>query len=68
VVFLRRDELPWDANAVITALRGEGVAASSVDALLYALEQRVRPGDSVVFMSNGGFEGAPSRFATWVRA
>jgi UDP-N-acetylmuramate: L-alanyl-gamma-D-glutamyl-meso-diaminopimelate ligase len=53
---------------VITALRGEGVAASSVDALLYALEQRVRPGDSVVFMSNGGFEGAPSRFATWVRA
>jgi len=32
------------------------------DALLAALAARVRPGDHVVFMSNGGFDGAPRRF------
>jgi UDP-N-acetylmuramate: L-alanyl-gamma-D-glutamyl-meso-diaminopimelate ligase len=63
VVFLRRPELPWNAEAVIDALRGEGIAAPDVDALLAALAARVRPGDAVVFMSNGGFEGAPQRFA-----
>ena len=63
VIFLRRAELPWDADAVIATLRGEGVAAGSVDVLLDTLAAQVRPGDQVVFMSNGGFEGAPRRFA-----
>lgn len=67
VVFLRRPELPWDADAVIGALRGEGIAAASVEALLDTLQSRVRAGDHVVFMSNGGFEGAPARFAGLVR-
>ena len=47
----------------IGALRGEGVAAASVEALLAVLQQHARAGDTVVFMSNGGFEGAPRRFA-----
>jgi len=64
VVFLRRPELPWDADTVIAALRGEGVAVASVDALLDALQQLSRVGDHVVFMSNGGFEGAPKRWAS----
>ena len=64
VVFLRRPELPWDADTVIAGLRGEGVAVASVDALLDALQQRSRNGDHVVFMSNGGFEGAPKRWAS----
>ena len=64
VVFLRRPELPWDADTVINALRGEGVAVASVDALLDALQQHSRAGDHVVFMSNGGFEGAPKRWAS----
>ncbi len=63
VLFLARPELAWDAQRVIDALRGEGQALPSVDALLAALAARVRPGDQVVFMSNGGFEGAPGRFA-----
>jgi len=63
VFFLQRPELPWDAAAVIAGLRGEGRALPSVDALLTALEAEVRAGDRVVFMSNGGFEGAPRRFA-----
>jgi UDP-N-acetylmuramate: L-alanyl-gamma-D-glutamyl-meso-diaminopimelate ligase len=67
VVFLRKPDLPWDADRVIAALRGEGVAAPTVDALLAELQARVRPGDQVVFMSNGGFEGAPRRFADTLR-
>lgn len=67
VVFLRKPDLPWDADKVIAALRGEGVAATSVDALLAELAARVQSGDQVVFMSNGGFEGAPKRFAQTLR-
>jgi UDP-N-acetylmuramate: L-alanyl-gamma-D-glutamyl-meso-diaminopimelate ligase len=62
VVFLARPELPWDAAKVIGALKGDGCAVADADALLAALSERVRPGDHVVFMSNGGFDGAPRRF------
>lgn len=62
VVFLHRPELAWDATKVVSALRGEGVAVPGADALIVALRERVRDGDHVVFMSNGGFDGAPRRF------
>ena len=62
VVFLARPELPWDAGKVIAALKGDGRAVADVDALLAALRGTVRAGDHVVFMSNGGFDGAPRRF------
>jgi UDP-N-acetylmuramate: L-alanyl-gamma-D-glutamyl-meso-diaminopimelate ligase len=61
VVFLHRPELPWDAAAVVGALRGQGSTVASVDALLDRLAASAAPGDHVVFMSNGGFEGAPAR-------
>ncbi len=62
VVFLARPELPWDADKVIAALKGEGRVVTDVDALLVALRGLVHSGDHVVFMSNGGFDGAPRRF------
>lgn len=62
VVFLHRPELAWDAGKVVSALRGEGIAVADADALIAALRERVRDGDHVVFMSNGGFDGAPRRF------
>ncbi|MFD0740018.1 Mur ligase family protein [Lysobacter koreensis] len=62
VVFLHRPELAWDAGKVVGGLRGQGVTAADVDALIAVLAQRVLPGDHVVFMSNGGFDGAPRRF------
>lgn len=62
VVFLHRPELAWDAGKVVGALRGDGEAVPSVDALIAALSRRAGAGDHVVFMSNGGFEGAPRRF------
>ena len=62
VVFLARPELPWDAAKVVSAIRGEAKAATSSDELIAALKSIVRAGDHVVFMSNGGFDGAPRKF------
>ena len=62
VVFLSRPELPWDAAKVIAAIRGDARAVADADALIAALQELVQPGDHVVFMSNGGFDGAPRRY------
>ncbi|MFT4178835.1 MAG: UDP-N-acetylmuramate:L-alanyl-gamma-D-glutamyl-meso-diaminopimelate ligase [Thermomonas sp.] len=62
VVFLARPELPWDTGKVIAAIRGQARAVADADALIAALKAQARPGDHVVFMSNGGFDGAPRRF------
>ena len=68
VVFLHRPELAWDAGKVVGALRGEGVTAPDADALIASLLERARVGDHVVFMSNGGFDGAPRRFLAALQA
>ncbi len=68
VVFLARPELPWDAGKVIDAVRGQAQAVPDADALLAALRATVRSGDHVVFMSNGGFDGAPARFLALLAA
>ena len=68
VVFLHRPELAWDAGRVVAAVRGQARAVPDTDALLAALRESVRPGDHVVFMSNGGFDGAPRRFAAMLAA
>ncbi|MCR6663782.1 MAG: UDP-N-acetylmuramate:L-alanyl-gamma-D-glutamyl-meso-diaminopimelate ligase [Luteimonas sp.] len=62
VVFLARPELPWDAAKVVAAVRGDARVVPDADALLATLREAVRAGDHVVFMSNGGFDGAPRRF------
>ena len=62
VVFLARPELPWDAGKVVSALKGEGHVVADADGLIATLRGLVRAGDHVVFMSNGGFDGAPRKF------
>jgi UDP-N-acetylmuramate: L-alanyl-gamma-D-glutamyl-meso-diaminopimelate ligase len=62
VVFLHRPELAWDAAGVIAAVRGQAHSVPDTDALLARLGGIAAPGDHVVFMSNGGFDGAPRRF------
>ena len=49
---------------VLMALAPLPVAAALVSD---ALTARVRAGDHVVFMSNGGFDGAPRRFLAALR-
>jgi UDP-N-acetylmuramate: L-alanyl-gamma-D-glutamyl-meso-diaminopimelate ligase len=68
VVFLHRPDLKWDAAAVIAALRGSARTAADTDALLAELQALAQPGDHVVFMSNGGFDGAPRRFLVGLAA
>ncbi|MCB1554382.1 MAG: UDP-N-acetylmuramate:L-alanyl-gamma-D-glutamyl-meso-diaminopimelate ligase [Xanthomonadales bacterium] len=68
VFFLARPELPWDADRVVSRLRGSGAAYASVDQLLQALAGACRTGDHVVFMSNGGFDGAVQHFVEMWRA
>ena len=60
-IFLHRPELAWNADIVVATLRGQGESASSVEAMIERLAQIAQPGDHLVFMSNGGFEGAPRR-------
>jgi UDP-N-acetylmuramate: L-alanyl-gamma-D-glutamyl-meso-diaminopimelate ligase len=67
VVFLHRPELPWDAAKVVAAVRGDARTVPDADALLAALAATTREGDHVVFMSNGGFDGAPRRFLARLR-
>ena len=67
VVFLRKPDLPWDAERVTAALTGRGSTAATVDELVGALRSGAKSGDHVVFMSNGGFENAPRRFLESLR-
>ena len=67
VVFLARPELPWDARKVVSAVRGDARTVADGDALIAALRGIARSGDHVVFMSNGGFDGAPRRFHAALR-
>lgn len=62
VVFLHRPELAWDAGKVVAAIGGDARTVADVEALIAALKSIARAGDHVVFMSNGGFDGAPRRF------
>ena len=66
-IFLRKPDLPWDAERVTSALSGRGSTAATVDELVGALRTSARSGDHVVFMSNGGFENAPRRFLESLR-
>ena len=68
VVFLQRPNLPWDAARVTAALAGRGETAPDVAALVSRLAGLARPGDHVVFMSNGGFENAPRLFVVQAEA
>jgi UDP-N-acetylmuramate: L-alanyl-gamma-D-glutamyl-meso-diaminopimelate ligase len=67
VLLLQRPELPWDAHRVTDALGGRGATVPTVAALIAALRDQLRPGDQVVFMSNGGFENAPRRLVAALR-
>lgn len=67
VVFLHRPELPWDAAKVVASLRGEGLTATDAATLVARLREHAHAGDHVVFMSNGGFDGAPRRFLEALR-
>ncbi len=63
-VWLKTGEgIDWDPQIALAPLEGRCKIVTRVDDMLTQIETRLSPGDHVVFMSNGGFEAAPSRLA-----
>ncbi len=63
-VWLKTGEgIDWDPQVALAPLEGHCKIVTRVDDMLTQIETRLSPGDHVVFMSNGGFEAAPSRLA-----
>jgi len=54
-------EFQWDIQVVTAALNGRARIFRTVDEILVALNQELRPDDQVLIMSNGGFEGIHNR-------
>ena len=54
--------IDWDPSVVLSSLEGSARVVSNSDDLLEQMLDAVRPGDHVVFMSNGGFDAVPVRF------
>ena len=57
VLLFQPVEFKWDINIVITALNGRGRVFRSVDEIVTVLAAELKPGDQVLIMSNGGFDG-----------
>lgn len=54
----------WDVAGSLAPLGNRAQAVADTAALLAALPPRLRPGDQVVVMSNGGFDGFHARLMT----
>lgn len=67
VIIRRSPGLPWDPATQLAALGQRLEVAEDVDDLLRRLRNQAADGDTVVFMSNGGFDNAPRRFAASLR-
>jgi len=52
----------WDPHEVLAPLDGRGRVVTKTSEMLNQLLESVKPGDRVVFMSNGGFDSTPQRF------
>ncbi len=66
VWILHPADAAWDVNGVLAGLPGRARAVGDAATLLTEMGDELRAGDRCVFMSNGGFDGAPKRFAEWL--
>jgi UDP-N-acetylmuramate: L-alanyl-gamma-D-glutamyl-meso-diaminopimelate ligase len=62
VWLLTGDDIDWDPQEALAPLEGRGRVVTRTGEMLRQMLEEVRPGDHVVFMSNGGFDAAPHRF------
>lgn len=62
VWLLTGDGIEWDPHEVLAPLEGRGRVVMRGGDMLEQMLEAARPGDYVVFMSNGGFESIPARF------
>jgi UDP-N-acetylmuramate: L-alanyl-gamma-D-glutamyl-meso-diaminopimelate ligase len=67
-IVLKRANLPWDAEGYLAPLGSRAIIVNDTDAMLAQLQLHVKDRDSVVFMSNGGFDGVQQRFLQQLQA
>jgi len=63
VWLLAGEGIDWDPQEALAPLDGRGRVVTRSEDLLAQMLDAVRPGDRVVFMSNGGFDSIPRRFS-----
>ncbi|QYZ65722.1 MAG: UDP-N-acetylmuramate:L-alanyl-gamma-D-glutamyl-meso-diaminopimelate ligase [Gammaproteobacteria bacterium (ex Lamellibrachia satsuma)] len=61
VLLCAPDDLTWDATAVLRPLGGTVAVFNEVQAIIDSIAEMVEPGDHLLVMSNGGFEGIHQR-------
>ena len=59
--------IDWDPQLALAPLEGRGRVVTRSEQMLEQMLELVKPGDHVVFMSNGGFDSAPARFSASIR-
>ncbi len=59
--------IDWDPQEALAPLDGRGRVITRSDDMLALMLDTVKPGDHVIFMSNGAFESAPARFSQSIK-
>lgn len=62
VWLLASDDIDWDPQVALAPLEGRGRVVTRTTDMLSQMLEAAKPGDHVVFMSNGSFDQAPRRF------
>ena len=62
VWLLAGTDIDWDPQEALRPLQGRGRVVTRSEDLLQQMLDSVKPGDYIVFMSNGAFESVPARF------
>jgi UDP-N-acetylmuramate: L-alanyl-gamma-D-glutamyl-meso-diaminopimelate ligase len=57
LAFCHSGGLGWDATDALAPLGDKAIVAPDIDSLVVQVRARVRPGDQILCMSNGGFGG-----------
>lgn len=60
------DDIDWDPQVALAPLENRCKVVTRVSDMLEQIKTRLKPGDHIVFMSNGGFEAAPNRLAEYL--
>jgi UDP-N-acetylmuramate: L-alanyl-gamma-D-glutamyl-meso-diaminopimelate ligase len=57
LAFCHSGGLDWDAGEAMSSMGNKALVAPTVEEVITQVMQRVRPGDHILCMSNGGFGG-----------